>query len=139
MAFWDLALSPPMTERGQLGMLSKLRVSNSNREWPEKRPTWEAHMKSIVKKSKVYGVSAAALGACALGAFAIGTVALGALALGRLAIGRLVLGKGTLRSLHVREISVDRLKVGDVEVARTLKLPPAVGQRSPAQPFTGTA
>jgi hypothetical protein len=39
----------------------------------------------------------------------------------------------------VREISVDRLKVGDVEVARSLKLPPAVGQQSLAPSITGTA
>jgi len=61
----------------------------------------------------------------AVGAVAIGALAIGALAIGRLAIRRLLIGGAKFKSLHLGELTVTRLRVSDVVVSESLRLPPS--------------
>jgi hypothetical protein len=87
-------------------------------------------MKRKLKTNGSGSGSCAAMLGVAFGAVVIGAFAVGALAVGRLAIRRMLIGGATFKSLHAGELTVTRLRVSDVVVSESLRLPPGSARES---------
>ncbi len=77
--------------------------------------------------AKKGAIGALAIGAQSIGALAVGALALGALAVGSIVVGRLAvrcvsLGKARAVSLEIKELSVERLRVGGIEITQGMLL-----------------
>ena len=73
--------------------------------------------------SKSFGYCGVTKIATAIGAVAIGAFAIGALAIGRLAIRHIAVERAKFKSLEIQDLIVTRLRVAEVTVVDSIKLP----------------
>lgn len=81
------------------------------------------------KSMKLRGVTAIAI---ATGAVAIGAFAIGALAIGRLAIRHIAVERAKFKCLEIEDLCVTRLRVAEVTVSDSIKLPDRVDRKIPS-------
>ena len=86
------------------------------------------------KSMRLSGVTAIAIanGAVAIGALAIGAFAIGALAIGRLVVRHIAVERAKFKCLEIEDLCVTRLRVAEVTVSDSIKLPDRVDHKIPS-------
>jgi len=90
-----------------------------------------------IESSRPVGYGGIAMATAAIGTAAVaavGAVAIGALAIGRLASRHIAIAKANFKSLEVQDLIVARLRVTEVTVRDSIKLPDSTNRRSHHDP-----